>query len=276
MRSSTRQSQPRVGPRVRNSAKWSSRARWSSTSQASLRRPCWPPSRASSSSRIARTAVDRAAGRGYATARAASGRSRRSRRPPSGCRSRRRRAAKPRVEVARATRTLARTPASVTAPPVDREVERLGPRSPTRPRAAGPSGSAGRRAPRRRSRSRRARGPDGRPTCRRSRRGSRAPCPRGPSQAPLGDLGVATVRDERGHPTDRVGAAPVAGLHQQFRVGAHERHGHRQLGAIGRHRSGERAEHLDRAEQVVPAAGVQARGVLAQLVQDLVHLERRE
>ena len=33
-------------------------------------------------------------------------------------------------------------------------------------------------------------------------------------------------------------------------------------------------ERLDAAEQVVPAPGVEARGVLAQLVQDLVHLER--
>ncbi len=37
-----------------------------------------------------------------------------------------------------------------------------------------------------------------------------------------------------------------------------------------------RAELLDGAEQVVPAAGVEARGMLAQLVQDLVHLERGE
>ena len=34
------------------------------------------------------------------------------------------------------------------------------------------------------------------------------------------------------------------------------------------------AEVLDDAEQVVPAAGVQAGGVVAQLVEDLVHLER--
>ena len=37
-----------------------------------------------------------------------------------------------------------------------------------------------------------------------------------------------------------------------------------------------RAELLDRAEDVVPAAGVQPAGVLAQLVEDLVHLERRQ
>ena len=42
----------------------------------------------------------------------------------------------------------------------------------------------------------------------------------------------------------------------------------------GRTRCELRAELLDAAEQVVPAPGVQAGGVLAQLVQDLVHLER--
>src|SRR3954454_16703103 len=34
------------------------------------------------------------------------------------------------------------------------------------------------------------------------------------------------------------------------------------------------AEGLDDAEQVVPAAGVQPRGVVAELVEDLLHLER--
>ena len=53
----------------------------------------------------------------------------------------------------------------------------------------------------------------------------------------LGDLRVAAVRDERGHAADRVRPAAVARLHQQLRVGAHERHGHRQLRPIGRRRS---------------------------------------
>ena len=92
----------------------------------------------------------------------------------------------------------------------------------------------------------------------------------------LGHRRVAPVRDERGHPADRVRAAPVAGPDEQLRVGAHERHGHRQLGAVGHGQLGPRPELLDAAEQVVPAAGVEPRGVLAQLVQDLVHLERGE
>jgi hypothetical protein len=36
------------------------------------------------------------------------------------------------------------------------------------------------------------------------------------------------------------------------------------------------AEFLDEAENVIPAAAVQARGMVAQLVQDLVHFERAE
>ena len=98
----------------------------------------------------------------------------------------------------------------------------------------------------------------------------------------LGDLGqrvrrhlrLAPIGDERGHAAHRMRAAAVARLHQQLRVGAHERHGHRHLRAIGQHQRGTCRERLDDAEDVVPAAGVESRGMLAQLVQDLVHLER--
>ena len=68
----------------------------------------------------------------------------------------------------------------------------------------------------------------------------------------------------------------MAGPHEQLGVGAHERHGHRQLRPIRDRQIRPRAQLLDAAEQVVPAAGVQPGGVLAQLVQDLVHLERGE
>ena len=88
------------------------------------------------------------------------------------------------------------------------------------------------------------------------------------------DLRVTAARDERGHPADGMRAAPVARPHEQLGVGAHERHGHRQLRAIRQDERRVVAELLDRAEQVVPAARVEPRGVLAQLVQDLVHLER--
>ena len=89
-----------------------------------------------------------------------------------------------------------------------------------------------------------------------------------------GHLGVAPVRDERAHAADRVGAALVAGAHQELGVGAHERHGHRDLLAVGQDvPAAPAAVVLDDAEDVVPAAGVQARAVVAQLVEDLVHLE---
>ena len=49
--------------------------------------------------------------------------------------------------------------------------------------------------------------------------------------------------------------------------------GHRDLGAVGQDEVGLAAELLDEAEDVVPAAAVEAGRVVAQLVEDLVHLE---
>ena len=46
--------------------------------------------------------------------------------------------------------------------------------------------------------------------------------------------------------------------------------------AVGQHELGTMAELLDHAEQVVPAARVEPRRVRPELVEDLVHLERRE
>ena len=90
------------------------------------------------------------------------------------------------------------------------------------------------------------------------------------------DLGVAPARDERGHAAHRVRPAPVAGLDQQLGVGAHERRGHRDRVPLGQHElAAPGAELLDHAEQVVPAARVQPGRVLPQLVEDLLHLERR-
>ena len=90
-----------------------------------------------------------------------------------------------------------------------------------------------------------------------------------------GGLGVAAIRDERAHAADGIRATTVAGLHEQPGVRPHERHRHRDLGAVGQHEAlAAVAEGLDDAEQVVPASGVQAGAVVAQLVQDLLHLER--
>ena len=90
-------------------------------------------------------------------------------------------------------------------------------------------------------------------------------------QRDLVDGRVAAAGDEGRHPADGVRAAPVAGLDEQLGVGAQERRGHRDRVAVGKDEPP--AEVLDDAEHVVPAARVEARRVLAQLVKNLVHLE---
>ena len=95
---------------------------------------------------------------------------------------------------------------------------------------------------------------------RRSRRRPRAACrtPRRRRRLLRGLL-VGARGDHRAHAAHRVGAAPVAGLDQQLGVGVHERHGHGHVDAVGRDELGPLLEPLDGAEDVVPAAGVQAR-----------------
>ena len=74
------------------------------------------------------------------------------------------------------------------------------------------------------------------------------------------DLRVAPARDERRHAAHRVRAAAVTRLDQQLGVGPHERRGHRHRVALGQDEvAAPGAELLDDAEQVVPAARVQAR-----------------
>ena len=68
----------------------------------------------------------------------------------------------------------------------------------------------------------------------------------------------------------------MARLHEQLGVGAHERHRHRDLAAVGEHEArAAAAVVLDDREDVVPAAGVEPRAVVAQFEEDLLHLERR-
>ena len=86
---------------------------------------------------------------------------------------------------------------------------------------------------------------------------------------------VLARRDQRRHPPHRVRPAAVTGGGQQLGVGAHERHRHRHVATVRKHHLGPVREALDRGEDVVPAPGVEPGGVLAQLVQDLLHLERR-
>src|ERR671912_1679565 len=88
----------------------------------------------------------------------------------------------------------------------------------------------------------------------------------------LSPLGVIAAWDLGRHPPHRVRAALVAGLDGKQRVGAHERdrHGHR---VAVREEHVLFAELLDVGEDVVPPAAVETGGVLAKLVEDLVHLE---
>ena len=75
------------------------------------------------------------------------------------------------------------------------------------------------------------------------------------------------------HAADGRCVALVAGLEQQQGIGTHERYGHGDPGAIGKAEVAVDAEFLDAAEDVVPAAGVEAGAVVAQFVEDFVHLE---
>ena len=91
------------------------------------------------------------------------------------------------------------------------------------------------------------------------------------------------ARWPRGRVRDGISAAmpPIAKAPRRWqvatsssRVGAHERDGHLHVVAVGQHELGPVAEELDHREDVVPAAGVEPVGVLAQLEEDLLHLER--
>src|SRR5713101_4460913 len=66
---------------------------------------------------------------------------------------------------------------------------------------------------------------------------------------------------------------PMAGLNQQFDVGAQKMPLHRHLRPIRQHELRMRAKLLDETENVVPASAVQPRGMVAQFVKNLVHFE---
>ena len=89
-------------------------------------------------------------------------------------------------------------------------------------------------------------------------------------------LASSSVRDGITAAIPPIACAPRAWqvFTTQLAVGLHERDGHRHLGAVRQHELRSRPEALDHREDVVPAAGVQPGGVVAQLVQDRVHAER--
>lgn len=64
-------------------------------------------------------------------------------------------------------------------------------------------------------------------------------------------------------------SAPVAGLDQELDVGIHEGDGHGHRTAVWENEARVLAEALDHAENVVPAATIEACGVVAQLVDNL-------
>src|SRR5215469_2668290 len=71
-------------------------------------------------------------------------------------------------------------------------------------------------------------------------------------------------------------AAPVAGPDEEVHVRLEEVTLHGHGCTVGQQVVAPITELLDEAEDVVPAAAVQPGRVLAQLVEDLIHLERRE
>ncbi len=78
----------------------------------------------------------------------------------------------------------------------------------------------------------------------------------------------------RGHAAHGVRAALVADADARQGVGAHERHGHGHLAAVGHQELGLLAQLLDVAEDIVPASAIQTGAVVAQFVQNLFHVKR--
>ena len=78
----------------------------------------------------------------------------------------------------------------------------------------------------------------------------------------------------RGHTAHRGDVASMAGFHQQQRVGAQEGCSHGHLRAIRQAKIFIDAKFLDGRKNIIPAADVKTGAMLAQLEQNLVHLER--
>ena len=89
----------------------------------------------------------------------------------------------------------------------------------------------------------------------------------------IGSL-IVFHRNLRRHPAHRVDVAAMAGLDQQLCVAPHEMRRHRDKRPIGETEVAAVLKLFDAAEDVVPAACVQTRGMVAQLIENLVHLER--
>lgn len=79
--------------------------------------------------------------------------------------------------------------------------------------------------------------------------------------------------DLRRHTTHSMDTTLVTRLDEQLDIGIHERHRHGDRAAIRQHKVAVLAELLDGAEDIIPAAAVETRAVVTQLIDDLVHLK---
>lgn len=86
-------------------------------------------------------------------------------------------------------------------------------------------------------------------------------------------LGVVSDGDLSGHAAHSVDAALVASLDEETDVGVHEGDGHGDLRAVRQDELRVLAEALDVAEDVVPAAAVEAGRVVTEFVDDFVHFK---
>lgn len=88
--------------------------------------------------------------------------------------------------------------------------------------------------------------------------------------------GIVLDGDLSSHTTHGVDTSLVAGLDEKLDVGIHEGNGHGDGRSVGEDEVGVVAELLDGAEDVVPSATVETGAVVAELVDDLVHLKGSE
>lgn len=70
--------------------------------------------------------------------------------------------------------------------------------------------------------------------------------------------GIVLARNEGRHAAHCVDAAGVACADEELDVGVHEGDGHADVGAVGENEAGAVAEALDKGEDVVPSAAVEA------------------
>lgn len=82
--------------------------------------------------------------------------------------------------------------------------------------------------------------------------------------------------DLSSHTAHGVDASLVAGLDEELDVSRHVRDGHGNVTSVGENKLGMVLELLDEGEDVIPSATVETRGVLSELVDDLVHLKGGE